>query len=106
MLDCRIPTNDCNYSNFAEALGQELQREEQKSFAAVCYLESAKCQESLRNNVQQANSLVKAAKLFLEAWESEQHFNFNGEPFSDQSDTTCLFGNLEVRTSDDIITRI
>ncbi|OXA52698.1 uncharacterized protein LOC110851232 [Folsomia candida] len=79
-----------------EALGQELQREEQKSFAAVCYLESAKCQESLRNNVQQANSLVKAAKLFLEAWESEQHFNFNGEPFSDQSDTTCLFGNLEL----------
>ncbi len=63
-------------------------------------MEAAKCQETLKNNVPQANSLVKAGTLFLGAWETEKHFTHNNnDSFSnndDKSDATHLFGNLEV----------
>lgn len=78
---------------FIEALCQELQREEQKSFAAVCCLEAAKCQENLRNFTQQANLLVKAGKLFLDARQSEKHFE---DTFSDNIECNSLSGNLQV----------
>jgi len=81
------------YFFILESLCQELQREEQKAFAAICCLEAAKCQESLKDFVQQANSLLKAGKLFLAARESERHFE---DPYADSNKSPSLSGNLQV----------
>ncbi|CAG7718138.1 unnamed protein product [Allacma fusca] len=66
-----------------EALYQELQREEQKEFAAICCLEAAKCQETLQNPIPQANLLVKAAKLYLQARNSYKDFENEDYSFCD-----------------------
>jgi hypothetical protein len=77
------------YIEFVESLCQELQREEQKTFAAICCLEAAKCHENLKDFIQQANLLVKAGKLFLGARESERHFEDN---FGDEGGGGVAFG--------------
>jgi len=68
-----------------ETLCMELQREGQKEFAGICALEAAKCQESLQNHIAQANLLLKAATLLLDARNSQNLFvNETAESLNDR----------------------
>ena len=79
-----------------EALCQELQREEQTAFAAICCLEAAKCQEALQNPISQGNLLVKAAKLFMRAREDYQPFEVPKDGYSGSAGGSVCQGHVQV----------
>lgn len=60
--------------NSTDCLCQDLKRDCQDEYAAICVLEIAKCHESLQNYTERANMLVKAAKYFLEAKDAQSPY--------------------------------
>ncbi|CAL8119904.1 unnamed protein product [Orchesella dallaii] len=81
-----------------EELAQELQRENQNEFAAVCYIEASKCHEPLKNPIQQANLLLRSGRLYLAARDEQRYFqdDYSSLFFRSQSLHSSLSGKTQM----------
>lgn len=84
----------------------ELQRENQTEFAAICYMEAAKCHEPLKNPIQQANLLLKSGRFYLKAKDDQRYFqdDYNRLFFRAESLHSSLSGNTQVNRARNRVT--